>query len=858
MALPLLGLGALARFLPTAVRATAPYLGRGLGAIRKGAGRGMDKIRQTPGIGTQVEQKFPGVGPGTRTRSSLGREAAINLGLGGVEGVAAVDSFTDPEATLFDKAIGATYGLGAFQFGKRGLQMARAAKNRTGVPPITDFGKRIGQAQIPAFAGDVLLGGPREIDIGPEPKLEESNEVIKSLQQAGNLSDAQLKILQAFNRQFPNGKGASQNTINLLKKAVADAAEKQPAQPTKEQENIIDSDPPLSNKLEKELNETSEKAKEDDPRPTIDPESNDGPSLENTLTEADKAAKKSIIKPRYAGVEFGDVGSLFEKLRIKKTDYAKSDAAIKAYQEKIVANASKIKSFEEYKKQYDERVGDGDENLKNVTMMKWGLSLMQGTSNQSGLAGALDAVAKASMPFANDLQAIAASEKSENQALAQQYMQYEKAATENLNRAELTALELSIQQAQRLENANVALDSQFINFQLEMMKHNAEQERLTQKALNEAGNLSGKTQLRQFDDPNGIGNLVNKLYHIGKDDGKPKLLINGQVVDVLSNPELFDEYERGRDITEDRDKKGIRTARGNLASINEGIRYADIVLSLYKDDGTGKKVKPGFQATMARAITNFSSFTEDVSATLFQGSGNDAVAGGQYDARNPNVDSNIMKAIQLYQTTEPTGVTRFKDAEDYRQENLKVQKMFREDMSEAQEIAAQLRDKTNKNRNKIISKYIDFTGQDKYNLDETAEQVAQLLVIEQRMKYILANANKGEDRLTVADVEDAGKRTQLFKFIGSSREIENTYKVLKSDLIGKSRTAIQNYKAYGGRDSSIEHLVYLPGVQAAGAYRLSRDLGQAAQQTKITANKEEVTNNLLNNFYGILEDRVEK
>jgi len=126
------------------------------------------------------------------------------------------------------------------------------------------------------------------------------------------------------------------------------------------------------------------------------------------------------------------------------------------------------------------------------------------------------------------------------------------------------------------------------------------------------------------------------------------------------------------------------------------------------------------------------------------------------------------------------------------------------------------------------------------------------------MKYILANANKGEDRLTVADVEDAGKRTQLFKFIGSSREIENTYKVLKSDLIGKSRTAIQNYKAYGGRDSSIEHLVYLPGVQAAGAYRLSRDLGQAAQQTKITANKEEVTNNLLNNFYGILEDRVEK
>ena len=27
-------------------------------------------------------------------------------------------------------------------------------------------------------------------------------------------------------------------------------------------------------------------------------------------------------------------------------------------------------------------VGDGDETLKNVTMLKWGLSLMKGTSNQ--------------------------------------------------------------------------------------------------------------------------------------------------------------------------------------------------------------------------------------------------------------------------------------------------------------------------------------------------------------------------------------------------------------------------------------------------------------------------------------------
>ena len=855
----------LLRFIPAAVRAVAPRLGRGIGSVRQG----FRKIQEAPFVGTQTQKPFDPATTGfgalddSLTTGAKGRGAALRLGLGAIEGAAAVDSFTDPESTLFDKAIGATYGLGAFQFGRRGLQMARAARRGTAVPEATEFGKRIELAQVPAFAGDVLLGGPREIDIGQPPEVEESNQLIAALQQEGGLNDKQLKVMREFTRQFPDGKGASQETINRLKQymaAAADPVDKQVQTKTTQKEQIYE-DPPLSKKIQKELNQTSAEAKEEDPRPTIDPESNDGPSLEKTLTETNKAAQKTIIKPRYSNVNFGDAGELFEKLRIKKTDYAASDAAIKDYQEKIVANASKIKSFEEYKKQYDNMVGDGDETLKNVTMLKWGLSLMQGTSNQGGLAGALDAVSKASLPFANDLQAIAASEKQENQMLAQQYMEYEKAAQENLNRAELTALELSIQQAQRLENANTSLDTQFINFQLELMKHNAEQERLSQEALNKAGNLSGKTQLRQFTDEAGIGGVTNKLYHLGKDDGRPKVIMNGQVIDVLSNPELAAEYERGNDITEDRDKKGIRTSRGNLASINEGIRYADIVLGLYKkkdEDPDSPTVLPGFQASLARLVTNFDSFTKDVSQTLFRTSGNDTVAGRQYDAVNPNTDVNIMKAIQSNLTMEPVNPTRFADAEDYKRENLKVQKMFNDDMREAQDIAAQLRDKTNKNRNKIIARYVDFTGQDQYNLDETAEQIAQLLVIEQRMKYILANANKGEDRLTVADVEDAGKRTQLFKFLAGSKEIYNTYKVLRQDLISKSRTAVQNYKAYGGSDSSINHLVYIPEVQKAGNVQLAQTLGQAAQQTPATTNKEDITNTLLNNFYGILEDRAEE
>jgi hypothetical protein len=44
--------------------------------------------------------------------------------------------------------------------------------------------------------------------------------------------------------------------------------------------------------------------------------------------------------------------------------------------------------------------------------------------------------------------------------------------------------------------------------------------------------------------------------------------------------------------------------------------------------------------------------------------------------------------------------------------------------------------------------------------DEERIARAQLKLIEQRMKYIIANANKGQDRLTVADIKDAEQNTK--------------------------------------------------------------------------------------------------
>ena len=48
------------------------------------------------------------------------------------------------------------------------------------------------------------------------------------------------------------------------------------------------------------------------------------------------------------------------------------------------------------------------------------------------------------------------------------------------------------------------------------------------------------------------------------------------------------------------------------------------------------------------------------------------------------------------------------------------------------------------------------------------------------MKYILANANKAEDRLTVADVKNAEENTQILKWFTSPQKIKSQYKALEN------------------------------------------------------------------------------
>jgi hypothetical protein len=82
--------------------------------------------------------------------------------------------------------------------------------------------------------------------------------------------------------------------------------------------------------------------------------------------------------------------------------------------------------------------------------------------------------------------------------------------------------------------------------------------------------------------------------------------------------------------------------------------------------------------------------------------------------------------------------------------------------------------------------------------DEERVARAQLKLIEQRMKYIIANANKGQDRLTVADIKDAEQNTRIFDFLNDPEQIKKNYSAIEKELNSQFKKNAGAYVKNGG------------------------------------------------------------
>ena len=91
-------------------------------------------------------------------------------------------------------------------------------------------------------------------------------------------------------------------------------------------------------------------------------------------------------------------------------------------------------------------------------------------------------------------------------------------------------------------------------------------------------------------------------------------------------------------------------------------------------------------------------------------------------------------------------------------------------------------------------------------------------MIENRLKYIIANANKSEDRLTRWDIDNAAKNTGVLPFINFSqgftpKTVNAKMRVLQGELIGNFNSQARKYQQQGGTNDFLLDFTSVPYIQ---------------------------------------------
>ena len=117
--------------------------------------------------------------------------------------------------------------------------------------------------------------------------------------------------------------------------------------------------------------------------------------------------------------------------------------------------------------------------------------------------------------------------------------------------------------------------------------------------------------------------------------------------------------------------------------------------------------------------------------------------------------------------------------------------------------------------------------------DGQIDQLTRARLIEVRMKYILANANKSEDRLTRADVQDAEQATKILGLLTGEREVKASYKNLAKDLQDQFNRISKNYIEAGGNEEFLMSFEQMPYIRMLHQQRANQQFNQGVQQNQM-------------------------
>ena len=598
---------------------------------------------------------------------------------------------------------------------------------------------------------------------------------------------------EKLNTTLANIAAKSDETINK-------ETNKSPAEVVKDKENLDQQSLPKIDENDAETAISSMKAQASKDRVT-----------ENNPTGS---VQGSLLETLNIGVDFGNLNALSEH---RESLYTKYQRNIDDYEKKIQDDFDKRQTFEQYKARYADALGDTNFE-KNVAIIKFGLNMIGGRSFEKGLQGAIDITTRSGNELLDDVSAIKANEKKQNLALLNSYMAYEKIMEANLSQGEKDVFNKN----QALINQRVSDISsdrdKYLKFITDKELAIIKNEQLAKRALQKSGkitdqffalidtpgaNMFGKTRFEFARDQQGRIGIIdeNSFQQDGSvrirplADVKVKAMIDGELQDTT----LDRVYASRQDIKVNNKQRDNALVGMNMAKT--AVKFINDVLRIQQEGdiklGTAGKAK----GLVISLVENF----KDLSGMAFEKGGKDDIATviSEMDTTDPKKLNALLdtKFDQQYKNrllgSLPEGVT-WKGKEEYLRK-------FDKDMADTRlEVSKILSDKddTAKRVGRRMGINLDkYTGAER---DSVINQIALLRTIEARMKYLLANANKPTDRLTVADVNAAAERTQILIFGRSDAEVAAAYENLKPEFQAAFKTNAQIYLNNGGDPSVAE------------------------------------------------------
>lgn len=483
-------------------------------------------------------------------------------------------------------------------------------------------------------------------------------------------------------------------------------------------------------------------------------------------------------------------GDLSVLLTQTKIDFDKATKAVENYESKIEArDKEKRKTFEQYKKMYQDMTGDTGNNYRNYALLKWASRMMSGKTSQTGFSGFLDVLGQSTEGLAQDIMAIDMHEKAKSKALADSYMSF----IQNLDQEYNKGLKDAFTQQIGIINSELQTEAKTKDAQLNRATNILSARMKAQNALDVANIKAintfnskrynvGKPEYRIVSNdyikanpqlglqPTWAGESLLKIYR-NKENANLKFIeVGGQLRQI---PTDFDpaQFEEGQyDLGRQADLKDRMTAANQLTKL--------ATLFAQTDKATGGKVI-GLSGSLRLLNQIIQSTAEDIPVA-------GPVLGSAY------------KTVSDFFTSNPEANTIFDVSDDSHADFLANVR----GAGTGSEMKEEVFNEYKKNYDLAVKRSEDMNylrrvaGRDAS--DEEIKALSTMLIIESRARYLLARMNKTRDRISNEDLKQSGKRTTIIKTIGSKDIIRENYGAIYNETLDIMQGVSREYLRVGG------------------------------------------------------------